>query len=90
MSVSNHKPRLRDIDNTGFGPNSSVEGGRLVNPDGSNNLKKRGIPIWERISVYHTLLRMKRLHFFLFVFFLYTSINLFFAIVYFATGVEHL
>ncbi len=90
MSVSNHKQRLRDIENTGFGPNSGVEGGRLVNPDGSNNLKKRGIPVWERTSVYHTLLRMKRSHFFFFVFFLYTSINLFFAIVYFLTGVEHL
>ena len=90
MSVSNHRQRLRDIDNTGFGANSGVEGGRLVNPDGSNNLKKRGIPIWERTSVYHTLLRMKRMQFFLFVLLLYTSINLFFAFIYFATGVEHL
>ena len=89
MSIHD-KQRLRDLANTGFGSNSSVEGGRLVNPDGSNNLKKRGIPIWERTSVYHTLLRMKRSHFFFFVLLLYTCINLFFAIVYFATGVEHL
>lgn len=92
MAGSNHshRPRLRDIENTGFGPNSSMEGGRLVNPDGSNNLKKRGIPIWERTSVYHTLLRMKRMQFFIFVLLLYTSINLFFAVIYFVTGVEHL
>lgn len=82
--------RLRDIDNTGFGPNSSVEGGRLINPDGSTNLRKRGIPFWERISVYHSLLRMKPGHFLLGIFLFYTSINLFFAIIYFLAGVEHL
>ena len=67
MAGANHRQRLRDLDNTGFGANSSIEGGRLVNPDGSNNLKKRGLPVWERTSVYHTLLRMKRSHFFFFV-----------------------
>ena len=90
MAGANHRQRLRDLDNTGFGANSSIEGGRLVNPDGSNNLKKRGLPVWERTSVYHTLLRMKRSHFFFFVLILYTCINLFFAVVYFLTGVEHL
>ena len=90
MAGHHDRQRIRDISNTGFGANSGVEGGRLVNPDGSNNLKKRGIPVWERTSMYHTLLRMKRSHFFFFVLCLYTSINLFFAVVYFATGVEHL
>ncbi len=90
MAGANHRPRLRDLDNTGFGANSSIEGGRLVNPDGSNNLKKRGLPVWQRTSIYHTLLRMKRSHFFLFIFLLYTAVNFFFAIVYFLTGVENL
>ncbi len=90
MAVSHNRQRLKDIDNTGFGPNSSIEGGRLINSDGSPNLRKRGIPIWERISVYHTLLRMKRSHFFLFVLILYTSINLLFAFLYYFSGVEHL
>src|SRR5258708_3389853 len=85
-----HRQRLKDIDNTGFGPNSSIEGGRLVNADGSTNLRKRGIPFWERISVYHTLLRMKQSHFFIFILTLYTSVNLLFAALYFITGVEHL
>jgi inward rectifier potassium channel len=82
--------RLKDINNTGFGPNSSLEGGRLVNADGSTNLKKRGIPIWERISVYHTLLRMNNARFALFVLVLYTSVNLLFAGLYYVSGVEHL
>lgn len=90
MAGSHHKQRLRDINNTGFGPNSGVEGGRLVNSDGSTNLKKVGIPIWERISIYHTLLRMKRAKFFMIIFTFYTSINIFFAVLYLFTGVDHL
>ena len=90
MSAPGNRQRLRDIDNTGFGSNSSVEGGRLINPDGSTNLSKRGIPFWERISVFHSLLRMKRSHFFLTIFLFYSAVNIFFAVLYFTTGVEHL
>ena len=91
MSVSNHhRPRLKDIDNTGFGANSNVEGGRLLNPDGTANLRKRGIPIWERISVYHTLIRMKSSHFIFFILLFYTTINLIFACLYFFIGIDHL
>jgi inward rectifier potassium channel len=90
MSVTTNRQRLRDIDNTGFAPNSDVEGGRLINTDGSYNLHKSGIPLWERISVYHSLLRMERSHFFVFIFLFYTVVNLFFAILYFTIGVQHL
>ena len=90
MSIHSNRSRLKDINNTGFGPNSGVEGARLINEDGSTNLRKTGIPIWERISIYHTLLRMKRSQFFLVIFVFYTGINLFFAFLYLATGVEHL
>ncbi len=90
MAGANYKQRLRDIDNTGFGPNSSIEGGRLVNPDGSNNLRKRGIPIWERTSIYHTLLRMSRPMFFLAIFLFYTTANFFYATMYLLAGMENL
>lgn len=90
MAGSNHRNRFRNIDNTGFGPNSSVEGGRLINPDGSTNLRKRGLPIWERISIYHTLLRMDRGPFFFWIFLFYTSINVVFASIYFFIGVHNL
>ncbi len=90
MAILNNRQRLRDIDNTGFGPNSSVEGGRLLNSDGSTNLRKRGIPVWERISMYHTLLRMKQSHFIFFIILFYTTINLLFACLYFFIGVSNL
>jgi len=90
MAMHTHKTRVKDINNTGFGPNSSVEGGRLVNADGTNNLRKRGVAFWERISLYHSLLRMRRINFLLTIFFFYTGINLFFAMLYLVTGVDHL
>lgn len=61
-----------------------------MNPDGSVNLRKTGMPIWERTSVYHSLLRMKRSHFFLAIMVFYTAINVFFATIYFLVGVENL
>lgn len=90
MATSPNKTRFKDISNTGFSTNSSAEGGRLVNPDGSNNLRKSGLPFWERISIYHSLLRMSRWNFIWSILVSYTAINLFFAVVYFVIGVNHL
>ncbi|PQJ12715.1 Inward rectifier potassium channel Irk [Flavipsychrobacter stenotrophus] len=90
MATSHNKTKFKDISNTGFGANSSVEGGRLVNADGSNNLRKTGLPFYERISIYHSLLRMSRMNFTLTIFAFYTAINLFFAVIYFTIGVDHL
>lgn len=82
--------RSRNIRNTGFGGNSATEGGRLVNKDGTNNLRKTGIPFWERISIYHTLLRLARWKFFGAVMLFYTTMNLAFAGLYLINGVQHL
>jgi inward rectifier potassium channel len=90
MAGSQNRHRSKNIDNTGFGPNSNVEGGRLVNPDGSNNLRKVGMPVWNRISIYHTLLRMKRSHFFLAIILFYTATNITFACIYLMIGVHNL
>lgn len=90
MATTNNKTKFRDIVNTGFGANSNAEGGRLINRDGSTNLKKTGIAVWKRISLYHTLLRMDRMQFLLSIFIFYTCINLFFALIYFFIGTEHL
>jgi inward rectifier potassium channel len=81
---------FRSVDNTGFSANSSIEGTRLINRDGVANLRKTGIPLWERISIYHSLLRMPRWKFLTLVFAFYAVINLFFALAYFLTGVDHL
>lgn len=84
------KVRFKNIDNSGFGPNSNVEGGRLTNKDGTTNLRKTGLPLWERISLYHSMLRMPRNKFWLFIVLCYTTVNLIFATIYFLVGVDKL
>jgi inward rectifier potassium channel len=90
MAISSPRHRFHSISNSGFGSNSSVEGGRLVNPDGTGNLTKVGIPFWRRISLYHSLLRMSRNRFFLTIFLFYTAANLVFGVLYFMVGVDKL
>lgn len=90
MKSSTHKRRAKEVDNSGFSPNSAAEGSRLVNKDGSNNLRKVGMGMLERFSVYHTLLRMSGLTFLSLVFLFYTATNILFAFIYLAIGIEKL
>lgn len=91
MAIQHRRQRFKNIDNTGFSTNNNnTEGGRLTNKDGSINLRKTGIPFWERISMYHTLLRMRRWKFLFVVFAFYTALNLVFATIYLSIGVNSL
>ncbi len=76
--------------NTGFGTSPGNYGGRFVNKDGSANIHKRGIPLLERISWYHTLLRMPSWKFLGVLMAFYAAINFLFAAVYYTIGVEYL
>jgi len=82
--------RARSQDNTGFGTNTSLYGGRLVQKDGQPNVEKKGIPLLDRISWYHYMISIRRSHFFLILLFTYITLNLLFAGVYYLIGTEHL
>lgn len=82
--------RFKTDKKTGFGSNSSMYGGRLINKDGSPNIGSRGVPLLERYSWYHTMLSMPRLKFFLVLLVTYVVINLVFATIYYLIGTEHL
>jgi len=43
---------------TGFGNNANDYGGRFVNRDGSFNLRREGMPYWQRFSIYHSMLNL--------------------------------
>lgn len=90
MKSQSNRRHVKDVDNSGFSPNSAAEGSRLVNKDGSNNLRKVGMSIWERYSIYHTLLRMSGKTFLLLVFLFYTVTNIVFAFVYLSIGISKL
>jgi inward rectifier potassium channel len=75
---------------TGFGTNPNDYGGRFINKDGSFNLKKEGMPFWERFSVYHSMLNLPVWKFIALIVIFFLTINLFFACVYFLIGTEQM
>ena len=82
--------KLKAEINTGFGNNPSSYGGRFVNKNGRPNIEKSGLGFLEGISWYHTMLVMPRWKFFLVILLFYACINLVFAGIYFAIGVDTL
>jgi len=82
--------RLADEINTGFGASSIYSGGRFYNRGGAPNVIKRGVGLLDRHSWYHTMLAMPRGKFLLLLFMVYILINLVFAGLYYAIGIEHL
>jgi inward rectifier potassium channel len=76
--------------NTGFGVNTSDYGGRFVNKEGNANIEKRGVSFLERNSWYHTMLALPRWKFFTVIFIFFIVVNIFFALVYYLVGVDHL
>lgn len=76
--------------NTGFGDNASDYGGRFVNKDGKPNIEIRGVSFLNRISWYHTMLRLSRWKFLFIIIGFYILINFVFALIYYAIGVENL
>lgn len=75
---------------TGFGTQADRYGGRFINKDGSANVQRRGLTWLDRISWYHTLLRMSRIQFIGVLFAFYTGVNFVFASIYYAIGVVYL
>jgi len=81
-------PFSRINNDTGFGTNSNSSVGRFLNRDGSFNLRKEGIPVWERMSIYHTLLNLPSWQFFLAIILFFVSINLLYTLIYLALGAD--
>ena len=78
--------RLKVNNDTGFGSSTTSVGGRFVNKDGSFNLKKDGLAPWQRFSMFHSMLNIKRWKFILIVILFYLSVNIFFSGLYFLIG----
>jgi len=75
---------------TGFGSQAQAQGNRLVNKDGSFNVKRDGLPLFNRFNPFHDLILMSWMHFSLIIFAFYFTVNLIFAFIYFFIGIEHL
>lgn len=74
----------------GFGTKTSKQKTRLINKDGSFNVDRVEISRWSSISLYHALVSMSWKKFNSIVFIYFIIINLFFAALYYFTGIEGL
>jgi inward rectifier potassium channel len=82
--------QLREVVDTGFSANVSFEGDRLLEKDGTFNVKKEGLGRLERFDLFHALISMSWPLFLLVMFAGYVAVNLIFAGLYIAVGVEGL
>jgi inward rectifier potassium channel len=83
-------PYLKINNDTGFGNNASSYGGRFINRDGSFNLRKEGVPFLRRFSIYHRMLTLPRWKFMGVIVLFYAIINLVYAFIYLAVGIDQL
>lgn len=74
----------------GFGTKATEQGQRLINGDGSFNLKREGLPFFRSYELYHKLISMSWTKFLLLVVSGYVLVNILFAFIYLGIGIEHL
>lgn len=84
------KEKKETYNDFGLGEKSSSQGYRALNKDGSFNIVKTNIPFFERLNFFHSLVTMKWSHFFGLILTGYFVVNIIFASIYTAIGVEHL
>jgi inward rectifier potassium channel len=83
---------IRQDESREFGFGNRVVSGeqRLMNRDGSSNVRRKGLGYFERFNVFHELIRMPWWKFFTILFSTYLVINLFFASCYYFTRPDNI
>ncbi len=82
--------RYRTDNDTGFGSQSNNQGSRLINADGSYNVKHSGLPFFQRLNVFHELITLPTWKFNLLVFGAFIILNCFFAGLYLLVGMDQI
>ena len=83
-------PYLKPNNDTGFGNNPNSYGGRFINKDGSLNLKREGISIFDKFSVFQRMLNLSTLKFGALILIYYFIMNALFTIAYVMVGSDQL
>jgi inward rectifier potassium channel len=81
---------FREYTDSGFSSIAEGQPERLINQDGTLNVKRTGLGYIAHLSVFHELIQMKWWRFNLIVAISYLLINVFFALIYLWIGVEGL
>lgn len=74
----------------GLGYKDPSKTSRVLNNDGSFNIKKTHVSWWDRTDLYHSFISMSWLRFLIVIMLGYLGINLIFASIYFTIGLESL
>jgi len=82
--------KFKEDQDTGFSAKASIQGGRLLNANGSFNVIRKGLPFVSRLNFFHELIMMKWSKFIFVVLAFYTAMNMFFGVLYYLVGVEYL
>jgi inward rectifier potassium channel len=89
MAIKRRIFKQDEFRETGFG-NRVIEGvQRLMNKDGSSNVKRTGIRHYTLTRIYHSLITMRWWKFNLIIFSSYLMVNLIFATIYYFGDVSH-
>lgn len=75
---------------TGFGNGTNNQGDRLLNRDGTFNVKRTGQNIFDTINPFHQLIMMSWTRFNIMVLLIFTSLNLIFTFLYCMVGLDGL
>jgi inward rectifier potassium channel len=84
------KGKAKVGEDLGFGKNPTRNNQRLLNKDGSSNIKRKGLPFFKPHEAYNSLIYMSWNKFWIIVFLAYFIVNTSFAGIYFFLGIEHL
>src|SRR6185437_84976 len=79
-----------DFQDMGLGTRTTGRGERMINQDGSFNVERRGLSYFEEKGIYHWVIAMPWSRFMLLLFGGYIVINLVFASLYMAAGLQNL
>lgn len=90
MDIRKFSPKFKIDSDTGFAAQAKIQGSRLVNKDGSLNIKRVGISFAEQFNFYNELLSLSWSKFTLAVLVFYFITNLIFGFVYYVIGIESL
>jgi inward rectifier potassium channel len=88
--AKNFIDRLNEYKNSGFGSKADHQPSRLLNQDGSVNVKKTGLGFFDHFSVFHFLVTTNWFTFNMLVIGSYLLINIVFGLIYWFVGVEEI
>ncbi len=74
----------------GFGKQPTFNNQRMMNKDGSSNLRRKGLPFFKPHEAYNSLIYMSWSKFWIIILSVYFLINTFFAMIYLSLGIQNL